>query len=438
MALTDQELRNVLSQCSKIGPTPEPTIQRDALSDLRRGRPPRRPPSRIALVERNGFVFWEWGPISSPGRRPGGPMRRAARRGDPSRKVIFSDELPPLGVNQIGQLLLDFDRWRNPQIDVKSGWKLRQWDGATEKLGDTKPPPQAGKLLVIVHGTASSAEHIVSEIKLAVGGPKLLADAAKAYQAVLAFEHPTVAFSPVLNAMDLATALAPYGTCDVDIICHSRGGLVSSWWMHMVDRRARNKRCIFVGAPLQGTSLANPAKLRGSLHLLANYGRLLGDVGDATGFLTLPMTIIKVVASVVDVTASVPLLDAALAMIPGLNAQSRIANNPELARLNQYKSLQTPPPVRFYIRANFNSQDPGWKIWRYVTDDPLLRAADAVVDLFVFSGKNDLVVDTDAMIDAVGGTQYTFDGDDVRVHHTNYFRQKETVERIREWLAIPG
>jgi len=438
MALTDEQIREVLGQYSKIGPAPEPTVQGDALSDLRRGRPLRRPPSCIALVERNGLVFWEWGPIGAPGRRPGGPMRRAARRGAPDRKVIYSDELPSLGVNQIGKLLFDFDRQRNPAIDVKQGWKLRQWDGVKERLGDTKSPPQDGKLLVIVHGTASSAEHIVSEIKLADGGSRLLADAAKAYKAVLAFEHPTVAFSPILNAMDLATALMPYGACDVDIISHSRGGLVASWWMHMVDRRPRTKRCIFVGSPLQGTSLANPAKLRGSLHLLANYGRLIGDIGPATGFLALPMTIIKVVSSVVDFTARVPLLDAALAMIPGLNAQSRIANNPELARLIQYKTSQAAPPVQFYIRANFNSQDPGWKIWRYVTDNPLLRAADAAVDLFVFSGKNDLVVDTDAMTDAVGGTQYDFDGDDVRVHHTNYFRQKETVEHIREWLGIPG
>jgi len=292
-------------------------------------------------------------------------------------------------------------------------------------------------VLVIVHGTASSGDHIVSEIKQAPGGPKLLADAAACYQAMLAFEHPTVSFSPILNAMDLAAALDPYAGCAVDIVCHSRGGLVSSWWMHMVDRRPRVRRCVFVGSPLLGTSLANPARLRGSLHLLANYGKLLGDAADATGLLTLPMTIIKVISSVVDVTASVPLLDAALAMIPGLSAQSRIDNNPELIRLGKCKPANTVPPSQFYIRANFNSQDPSWKIWRYITDDPLLRAADALADWFVFSGKNDLVVDTEAMQDVAGCPVLDFDTNDTRVHHLNYFRQPQTVQNLRQWLGIP-
>src|SRR5262249_46077537 len=159
---------------------------------------------------------------------------------------------------------------------------------------------------------------------------KLRADWASHYAAVLAFEHPTIAVSPFLNALDLAAALKPYGNLPVDIVCHSRGGLVALWWMHMVDRQDRQKRCIFLGSPLQGTSLANPAKLRSSLNLLANVGKLVGDIGGTAGILALPMTLIKVISSVIDAAASVPLLDAALAMIPGLSAQSRIDNNHEL------------------------------------------------------------------------------------------------------------
>ena len=120
---------------------------------------------------------------------------------------------------------------------------------------------------------------------------------------------------------------------------------------------ARAKRCIFVGSPLQGTNLANPAKLRSSLHLLASYGRALGTVGIAAGFLALPMTIIKVASSVVDFTAKTPLLDAALAMIPGLGAQSAISNNQELLRLNARKSPGLGAPAHFYIGANYASKD---------------------------------------------------------------------------------
>jgi pimeloyl-ACP methyl ester carboxylesterase len=241
----------------------------------------------------------------------------------------------------------------------------------------------------------------------------------------------------VLNALDLAAALAPYGKCSVDIVCHSRGGLVASWWMHVVDAVPRERRCVFVGSPLQGTNLANPEKLRSSLHLLASYGRVLGTVGIATGFLALPMTIIKVASSVIDFTAKTPLLDAALAMIPGLGAQSAIGNNQELLRLNARKLPGNAAPSHFYIRANYASQDAGWKFWRYFTGNPKLRLADAAVDTFVFPGDNDLVVDTDSMLDKLEGPEFRFPDADGVVHHTNYFQQEKTVEKIREWLGIP-
>lgn len=339
-------------------------------------------------------------------------------------------------MNQIGQFLLDFDRERNPAVEAGKGWKLRQWDANGEVLSEPAPPSKPGKVLLVVHGTASCCDHIFGEIRETPEGKKLLADAARHYAAVLAFEHPTLAFSPMLNALDLAAAVEPYGDRGVDIVCHSRGGLVSSWWMHLVDRSNRAKRCVFVGSPLQGTTLANPAKLRQSLNLLASYGKLLGDLGQATGFLALPFTILRVACSVVDFTASVPLLDAALAMIPGLNAQSKTDNNYELARLNLRMSPGAEPPTQFYVQANFNPKDPDWKIWQYATDSFKLRAANAAVDMLVFSGKNDLVVDTDSMISKVGGLTHTFEGED-QVHHTNYFRQLKTVELIRVWLGIP-
>jgi hypothetical protein len=126
-------------------------------------------------------------------------------------------------------------------------------------------------------------------------------------------------------------------------------------------------------------------------------------------------------------------------MIPGLNAQSRVDNNAELKRLHARAAAGAGPPARFFIQANFESPDAGWKIWQYARGVGL-RAADAVTDYLVFTGKNDLVVDTDAMIETVGvGPEQicVFDDPKTGVHHTNYFRQKKTLERIRIWLGIP-
>lgn len=441
MPLSDDQLRDALGKLARAGPEPAPEAPRLGLPELRRGRrrPARRPACEIRLVARdNDLVVWQWG---FEGRRPPSSARRARRAGGPGQpagKEIFSHTLQPMGVNQIGQMLLDFDRGRNPDFDPKAGWKLRQWFDARQTLGDAQPAP-AQSLLVIVHGTASCAGQIVSEIQKAPGGGAFLAAAAKKYSAVLAFEHPTLCMSPVLNALDLAAALAPYGACPIDVICHSRGGLVASWWMHVVDLPARPKRCVFVGSPLSGTNLANPERLRSGLHLLASYGRALGDAGAALGVLALPMAILKVASSVVDFTAKTPLLDAALAMIPGLCAQSAVTNNQEIFRLNARKVPGATAPTHFFIRANFESQSEGWRFWRYFTNKPGLRMIDAAVDTFVFPKENDLVVDTDFMLDAIKGGELLFSTSSTTaglVHHTNYFEQKETIDSLRSWLAI--
>ena len=128
MPVSDDELRGVLERFAKLTPRPEPEGTR--LSDLRRGR--RRPPrmTELALIERQGFVTWEFGrafssrPIPTAGRRAG--RRRAI-----GEKVLFVDRTEPLGVNQIGQYLMDFDLNLNQDID-------RQRDGRC--ASGTTPP----------------------------------------------------------------------------------------------------------------------------------------------------------------------------------------------------------------------------------------------------------------------------------------------------------
>ena len=48
---------------------------------------------------------------------------------------------------------------------------------------------------------------------------------------------------------------------------------------------------------------------------------------------------------------------------------------------------------------------------------------------------NDLVVDTSSMLDAMNGQEFQF-ADSDGVHHTSYFQQAKTAEKIREWLGI--
>ena len=119
-------------------------------------------------------------------------------------------------------------------------------------------------------------------------GRYFLSKAAKQYEQVLGFEHHTVSRTPLINAAELARKFAD-SDAEIDIVCHSRGGLVTRWFCESLDRQiARKRRVVFVGCPLQGTSLADPRSLRHGLNLLTNVGKLLGE----TPSLTLPASIL--------------------------------------------------------------------------------------------------------------------------------------------------
>ncbi len=431
--MTNEEMRKCfadLSQKAPIKPPHDPTL----VKDLRRGRPIVKDSLPIALIEdSSGMLRWECGPNARHAVVTGGSgQRRASVSG---RNVIYSEDVPKLGSNQILEWLRNFDSFCNPALG-QAPYRLREFKSTGAWADPAGPLPDPGPLLVFVHGTASSCDHICGEeLPSTTPGDRLLFKARKHYKAVLAFDHPTISVSPFVNALDLAQALAPYGDRDIDIVCHSRGGLVASWWMHVIDTRTSRKRCVFVGSPLNGTSLANPAKMRPSMNHLAEYGKLLGN---QNGLFALPKAILTVGASVVDLTARAPVLDAAFAMIPGLGAQSRTDNNSELQRLQRLQAAAA--NNHFYIRASFTSEDPGWKLWKYITDEPLLRAASKFTDRIIFQAQNDLVVDTESMQLAPTAPPdhvCTFEGPDQRVHHTNYFRQARTIDHIRTKLVIP-
>ena len=82
----------------------------------------------------------------------------------------------------------------------------------------------------------------------------------------------------------------------------------------------------------------------------------------------------------------------------------------------------------------------GWKFWKAFRN-PVERIADAATDA-LFSGPNDLVVDTDSMSRmatkvTIGGAKRRLDfGTNSNVHHLNYFAQKNTVGFIRSAFAL--
>jgi pimeloyl-ACP methyl ester carboxylesterase len=384
--------------------------------------------ARLRLVTTDdGLLDWDIGAPSIPGirkRRRGSTVSASAED-----KLVSFERLEP---SQIVTMLANQDNKFTPSRGI-----------FVLKNGKLSPArfPKSGRVLLIVHGTFSNGNSLLngfmgSDKAANAHGSQFIVDASKKYDGILFFNHPTITVSPLVNAIDLNRAIGD-SKAQIDIISHSRGGLVTRWWCEAFDADVgRCKNAILVGSPLAGTGLAAPPNIRKTLKLLTNYGNALsaatGAASIALPILGLVNTLLSIITSITSIAASTPIADAIMAMVPGLHGQSRVGNNPELLRLHQSNGS-----VDRYaaIMANFQCEDPGWQFWKFFSKGKLL---DSSADI-IFTGANDLVVDSDSM---------TFLSDQLRiervfdfettpvVHHVNYFDQPETTARLRDWLKV--
>jgi hypothetical protein len=404
-----------------------------SLADRRRvgARPS---PSRFGLmrvIERDGVVSLEDAAETAP---VGVSRRRRARQiglgGTVLDEVPF-ERLPP---NAIVQALEALDRRLNPMRG------LRLLGSGGELSAPEAPPVPTGRILLLIHGTFSNSDHLWRELQANPHIHQFLSRASAEYDQILLFDHPTVSVSPILDARALAVALEG-SEAEIDVIAHSRGGLVARWWAEALDRASRRVRSIvFVGSPLAGTGLAAPPRLRSTLSLLASFSRALGEAAEmaafAFPFAAVAAELFRIGSSLTGAVAATPIVDAVLAMVPGITAMSRVGNNRELVSLREGPTRG----IRYHaIQANFESEKVGWRFWRAFRGLPD-RLADQGADV-VFEGENDLVVDTISMTALSDSLRLPaeavldFGTTDV-VHHTNYFRQQATLAFIAEKLEL--
>lgn len=407
----------------------------------RRGFEVDDPRLAMTLTEVDGVLRWSDG----YGYRRTTGLRRSRMATGVEGEVIAPINFEKLEPSQIGAYLQGLDRNLTPHCDfAKPELGMRELVRGEWKNPGVKPI-SAGRLLLFIHGTFSNNEMFLQELGQTKEGQSLLnkIQDEKQYRQVLAFDHATLALSPVLNAMDLASIFQD-SKADVDVICHSRGGLVTRWWLETYHNHDHGSyRAVMVGSPLAGTSLAAAPRLRAAVNLLTNVARVLekgaGLASTAFPFFTVITGLLRVLASVGSIAAKTPAFDAAVALIPGLSSQAMVSNNEELNRLNRICST---PPDYFAVRSDFKPVDPGWEFWKYFTDVGN-RAKDWAADL-VFDKANDLVVDTASMtVLAMPPRQVGIDvkriydfGCNPTVHHTVYFRQKETARFIADCLQI--
>lgn len=393
----------------------------------------------MTLTEVDGILRWNEG--YGYRRRTG--LRRSRRGLGIEGDVVAPINFEKLEPSKIGDYLQALDRKLTPNCDVnipRNG--MRELIAGSWQNAGTNPLAK-GRILLFIHGTFSNNEMYLSELSQTPEGKDLLAkvQSKQRYDQVLAFDHPTLSVSPVLNAMDLGRIFRG-SEADVDVICHSRGGLVTRWWFETYDTRAKGKsRAVLVGSPLAGTSLASAPRLRSAINLLTNVAKVVekgtGLASATFPILTVVTGLLRVLVSAGTVAGKTPILDAAVALIPGLSAQALVANNEELNRLNQGLPAK---PTYFAVQSNFQPTAPGWAFWKYFVHIGE-RLKDWGADM-VFDAPNDLVVDTASMtvlgrppqpISIAAPLDY---GENPTVHHTVYFRQPRTATFIAKSLGV--
>lgn len=273
-------------------------------------------------------------------------------------------------------------RWFPPTAGVKAG----------EPLSPTNWHELAkGPVLLFIHGFFSSCESAFSG--LGAADSEFWSSLRDAYgNRIIAFDHPTATVSPADNAKWLLEQL-PNVQLDVDVVCHSRGGLVARSLAQAAEPqpnggRMNIRKVIFAATPNAGTSIAN----------IDTWGSLIDRIST---MLTLPAVALpapvdvasEILAGLLEIvkiigTGAKPGLPGLTAMVPGSDY---------LNELSQLEGLSQPAgQARAYYAAAANFV-PGPLLAH------LFRQLDydaRFVDAGIFDGvPNDIVVPTDSVWD---------------------------------------
>ena len=228
------------------------------------------------------MAFWNGGKTSKRntarrgGRRFGAGRGRAAgprQAGVSDVEVIEQLPFVKLAPSEVTGFLNSLDKRLTPH---QGFFKVDGHGTLTES-----PAPLHGKVLVLIHGTFSDPRRYVDGLR--VNRPNdFLSRALNHYKGeVYVFGHATLAVSPIENALELAHPFRG-SRAEIDVIAHSRGGLVTRWWFEGVwCGLATPGKAMLVGSPRAGTSLASPPRLRATFKLLTNVADVLGGVSGA-------------------------------------------------------------------------------------------------------------------------------------------------------------
>jgi hypothetical protein len=305
------------------------------------------------------------------------------------------------------------------------------------------PRDRPARLLLMVHGTFSDTAGSFGHLTLTPAGRRFLQRARAHYDAVLGFDHKTLAEDTEVNARAFARALDALGLppgSRIDAVAYSRGGLVYRGLAETILARERPdlvlRKAVFVGCTNGGTHLADPAHWAAMVDLYTNAAMAAARVAALLGAPALSPLLgvtLRTLGRFVQTFSEVAITDlhvpglAAMrpdgAVVDGLNGA-----RDHLDRLARYYAVTSNFVARF---------DPAKGITRELAQALLDRVSNRL-----FGGANDLVVDTASMTTfgerasrlAADGVFAFGDGEDI--YHTVYFSAAALAERLLDWLDL--
>ena len=156
-----------------------------------------------------------------------------------------------------------------------TGGTLDAWKPVDTLAEVGLPTDRAARVLLLVHGTFSSTTGAFGALAVTPGAEGFVDTLVSAYDAVLGFDHRTLSVDPERNARDLLALLEPHdGELVIDVITHSRGGLVTRSFVESVlpgsGLPATVDSIVFVAATNGGTHLADPDRWHDLVDLYTN------------------------------------------------------------------------------------------------------------------------------------------------------------------------
>lgn len=277
----------------------------------------------------------------------------------------------------------------------------------------------SGRSLLYVHGTFSTAQGGFSGIPDPIF--ETLGD--RYGGRVFAFNHHSLSMSPAENVEWFLDQVPSSLDLDVDIICHSRGGLVARTIAGELSgfagdlSRLKVGRVVFVATPNNGTALADEENIIGLLDRVATLANVLPS-----------LPVVEALDAVLAVVKTV-----AHGVLTGLSGLASM--RPAGEYLGQLNAGTKVDAEYFALAANYEPTNPGLKAL-------VSGAKDALIDI-VFAGEpNDLVVPTIGVYEGAPDANFPIPPENLLqfppergINHSTFWGEPETGVKFLEWLG---